>query len=90
MVKTSPSNVGGAGLVSGQGAKTPHASGPERKPKTHNRSNVVANSIKTLKKDPRQEKSLKKIHQTALIETVNPVMGPDLPKHQCAKSQLFP
>ena len=34
VVKTSPSNVGGAGLVPDQGAKTPRASGPERKPKT--------------------------------------------------------
>ena len=63
MVKTSPSNVGGAGSVPGQGAKTP--------------------------RDPRQEKS-SKIHQTALTGTVNPVLGPDLPKHQCAKSRFFP
>ena len=29
MVKTSPSNAGGAGLIPGQGAKIPHASGPK-------------------------------------------------------------
>ena len=29
MVKTSPSNAGGAGSIPGQGAKIPHASGPK-------------------------------------------------------------
>ena len=29
MVKASPSRAGGAGLISGQGPKTPHASWPE-------------------------------------------------------------
>ena len=29
MVKTSPSNAGGAGLIPGWGAKIPHASQPE-------------------------------------------------------------
>ena len=29
MTKTSPSNAGGAGLISGQGAKIPHALGPK-------------------------------------------------------------
>ena len=29
MVKTSPSNAGGVGLIPGQGAKIPHASGPK-------------------------------------------------------------
>ena len=28
MVKTSPSNAGGSGLIPGQGAKIPHAWGP--------------------------------------------------------------
>ena len=32
MVKTSPSNAGGAGSIPGQGAKIPHALGP-KKPK---------------------------------------------------------
>ena len=29
VVKTSPSNAGDAGLITGQGAKIPHASGPK-------------------------------------------------------------
>ena len=29
MVKTLPSNSGGAGLIPGRGAKIPHASGPK-------------------------------------------------------------
>ena len=29
MVKTSPSNAGGAGTIPGRGAKIPHASRPE-------------------------------------------------------------
>ena len=29
VVKTSPSNAGGAGLIPGRGAKIPHASGPK-------------------------------------------------------------
>ena len=45
MVKTSPSNVEGMGSIPGGGAKIPHAS----QPKNQNRSNVVTNSIKTLK-----------------------------------------
>ena len=31
MVKTSPCNAGGAGLIPGQGAKIPHASWPNKK-----------------------------------------------------------
>ena len=30
MVKTSPSNAGGAGSIPGQGAKIPHALGPKK------------------------------------------------------------
>ena len=30
MVKTSPSNAGGAGSITGQGAKIPHASWPKK------------------------------------------------------------
>ena len=30
MIKTLPSNEGGAGSIPGQGAKIPHASGPEK------------------------------------------------------------
>ena len=47
MVKTVPSNAGGASSIPGQGAKTPHASQP-KKPK-HKTSNVVTKSIETLK-----------------------------------------
>ena len=39
VVKTSPSNTGGAGSVPGQGAKILHAS----RPKNQNRSNIVTN-----------------------------------------------
>ena len=44
MVKTSPSNVG---VIPGQAAKTPHASWPKNQ--NMNRSNIVTDSIKTLK-----------------------------------------
>ena len=48
VVKTSPSNAEGAGLIPGQGAKIPHVLWSKKK--THkNRSNIVTNSIKTLK-----------------------------------------
>ena len=47
-VKTSPSNTGGEGLIPGQGAKIPHASWPKNQ-NIKNRSNVVTNSISTLK-----------------------------------------
>ena len=52
VVKTLPSSVGGAGLIPGQGAKTPHASWPKKKKKPNkpqNRINIVTNSIKTKK-----------------------------------------
>ena len=47
MVKTSPSNAGGAGSITGPGAKIPHAS----QPKNQNiiQSNIVTNSVKNLK-----------------------------------------
>ena len=47
MVKTSPSNTGGAGLIPGQGAEIPHTSWPKN-PKYKNRNNIVTPSIKTL------------------------------------------
>ena len=47
VVKTLPSNAGGAGSIPGWGAKIPQASRPKNKIK--NRSRIVANSIKTLK-----------------------------------------
>ena len=44
MVKTLPSNAGGAGSIPGQGAMIPHASWP-----MSNRNSIVMNSVKTLK-----------------------------------------
>ena len=49
MVKTSPSNAGVEGSNPGQGVKIPHALGP-KKAKQKNRSNIVTNLIKTLKR----------------------------------------
>ena len=46
MVKTSPSNVGGVGLIPGQGAKISHALWPKNQ--NFFLSNIVTNSIKTL------------------------------------------
>ena len=48
MFKTSPSNSRGVGLILAQGAKIPHASRPKR-PHVKIRSDIVTNSIKTLK-----------------------------------------
>ena len=45
MVKTSLSNAGCVGSIPGWGGKNPHA----LRSKNQNRSNIVANSIKTLK-----------------------------------------
>ena len=47
-VKTSPSNAGGAGSIPGWGAKTPPALRPKNQNIKH-RSNIVTNSIRTLK-----------------------------------------
>ena len=50
VAKISPSKAGSVGWISGQGTKSPHASGPKKKNQTaSNRSNAVANVIKTLK-----------------------------------------
>ena len=52
MVKSSPSNAQGAGLIPGQRAKIPHALWPKNrkvKQKQHCSSNIVTASIKTLK-----------------------------------------
>ena len=48
VVKTLPSNEAGVGSIPSQGAKTPYASWPKKR-KHENISNVVINSIKTLK-----------------------------------------
>ena len=49
MIKTSPFNAEGAGLIPGRGAKNPHGL-LAKKNKTQNKSNTVTNSIKTFKK----------------------------------------
>ena len=48
VVKTLPSNAGGAGLIPGQGARIPYAWQPKNQ-KRKNRSNIVTDSIKTVK-----------------------------------------
>ena len=45
VANTPPSKAGGAGLVPGRGDKIPHACGPN----TENRSNIVRDSVKTLR-----------------------------------------
>lgn len=45
---TLPFNVGGVGSIPGQGAGIPHALGPQKQ--NINRGNIVANSMKSLKK----------------------------------------
>ena len=47
MVKSSPSNAGAVASIPGQGAEIPSASWPKNQ--NVNRSNIVANSAKTLK-----------------------------------------
>ena len=44
-----PSNAVGADLVPGWRAKIPSASWPEKKKKKKSKSNIVTNSVKTLK-----------------------------------------
>ena len=50
------SNSGDAGSGLGRGAKIPHASWPKKKKKSINISNIVINSIKTLKGKKRQRR----------------------------------
>ena len=49
MVKTLPSNAGGAGSILGWGVKIPHALRPKNQ-NIKNRSITVTNSVKMLKK----------------------------------------
>ena len=54
MVKTSPSNAGGAGLIPGWGAKIPHASWPKNQ---NIKQKQYCNKFnKDLKKGPHQKK----------------------------------
>ena len=46
MVKTSPSNAGGVGLIPDQGAKISHVHG--QNPKMENSCHIITNSIKIL------------------------------------------
>ena len=48
MIKTLPSNAGGAGSIPGQGVRIPYASWWKNK-KPENRNNIVTNLVKTLK-----------------------------------------
>ena len=48
MVQTSPSDMGVVCSIPGQGVKIPHVLWP-KKQNINNRSNIVTNSIKTLK-----------------------------------------
>ena len=51
MVKTSPSNAGSVGLIPDKGVKIINASWPKKKQKLK-RSNIITNSIQTLKNSP--------------------------------------
>ena len=61
MVKTSPSNEGGAGSIPGQGAKIPHASGPknQKKKKSIKQKQYCNKFNNDLKTGPHQKKVLK-------------------------------
>ena len=50
MVKTSPFNAEGVGLIPGGLTKIPHALGGRKLKKKKNRRNIVTNLINTLKK----------------------------------------
>ena len=50
MVNTLPSNAQCTGSIPGQGAKVPHALQPKNQSIKNNRSNIVTNSLKPLKK----------------------------------------
>ena len=52
MLKTSPSKAGVEGSIPGWGAKILHTSWLKKKKNPQNRSDVVTNSIKTLKNGP--------------------------------------
>lgn len=71
---TSPSNSEGAALVSGQGARIPHACG--QKP----RGNTLANSIKALKNRPHQKKkNLQKLKKKTGSLSSLPFLSPPTP-----------
>ena len=66
--RTLPSNAGSASLIPGQGTMIPYALWLKKQNKTKpkifkKRSNIVTNSIKSLKNSPHQKKSFKKIRK---------------------------
>ena len=74
MFKTLPSNAGAMGSIPGQGAKMPFRQ--KKKTNTQNRSNIVTNSIKTLKMVHIKKKILKKNRKavpTIIIYVISPV-----------------
>ena len=65
VVKTSPSNAGGAGSIPSQGAKIPHASGPKNQ---NIKQKQYCNKFnKDFKNGPYQKKKKKTISNTFLI-----------------------
>ena len=77
MVKASPSNARGAGSILSRGAKIPHAlklknqNLKKKNKQTKPRSNIVTNSVKTLKIiHIKQKKSVKKERAVKLCGTV--------------------
>ena len=60
MVKTSPSNAGGAGSIPGQRAKIPHASQPKNQNiKKKNQKQYCNEFNKDFKNGPHQKKKIK-------------------------------
>ena len=73
-VRTLPFNAAGGRSICGQGAKILHVSRTKKKQNRRNRSSVVTNSIKTLKKVVRIKKvlpSLIAVAKTSNKETIN-------------------
>ena len=60
VVKTSPSNAGGAGSIPGLGAKISHVL--RQKNQNINQKNIVPKSIKTFKNGPHKRQLLKKVN----------------------------
>ena len=61
VVKTSPSNAGGAGSIPGWGTKIPHALGPKKKNQNIKKQKQYCNKFnKDFKNGSHQKKNLKK------------------------------
>ena len=60
MVKTLPSNAGGAGSIPGQGAKIPHASWPKNQ-NIKKKKQYCNKSNKDFKNGPHQKKKILKV-----------------------------